>query len=53
MFLDLGLNIIFCIDKLIECLGVIGRKEMLFLIIMDSDNVKSESLVVNLEVFDL
>ena len=52
-FLDPGSNTTFCTDKLIERLGATGRKAMLSLTTMDSDNVKSESLVVNLEVSDL
>ena len=52
-FLDPGSNTTFCTDKLIEHLGATGRKAMLFLTTMDSDNVKSQSLVVNLEVSDL
>ena len=52
VFLDPGSNTTFCTDKLIERLGATGRKAMLSLTTMDSDNVKSESLVVNLEVSD-
>ena len=52
-FLDPGSNTTFCTDKLIERLGATGRKAMLSLTTMDSDDVKSESLVVNLEVSDL
>ena len=52
-FLDPGSNTTFCTDKLIERLGATGRKALLSLTTMDSDNVKSESLVVNLEVSDL
>ncbi|PFX28559.1 hypothetical protein AWC38_SpisGene6728 [Stylophora pistillata] len=52
-FLDPGSNTTFCTDKLIERLGTTGRKATLSLTTMDSDNVKSESLVVNLEVSDL
>ena len=44
------MNTTFCTDKLIERLGTTGRKAMLFLTTMDNDIVKSESLVVNLEV---
>ena len=52
-FLDPGSNTTFCTDKLIERLGATGGRAMLSLTTMDSDNVKSESLVVNLEVSDL
>ena len=52
-FLDPGLNSTYCTDKLIDRLGATGRKAMLSLTTMDSDNVKSESLVVNLKVSDL
>ena len=52
-FLDLGQNTTFCTDELIERLGATGKKATLSLTTMDSDNVKSESLVVNLEVSDL
>lgn len=49
-FLDPGSNTTFCTDRLIEHLGASGT---LSLTTMDQDNVKSESLVVNLEVSDL
>ena len=52
-FLDPGSNTTFCTDRLIEHLGAIGKKATLSLTTMDQDNVKSESLVVNLEVSDL
>ena len=52
-FLDPGSNTTFCTDKLIECPGATGREATLSLTTMDSDIVKSDSLVVNLEVFDL
>ncbi|PFX21826.1 hypothetical protein AWC38_SpisGene13688 [Stylophora pistillata] len=52
-FVDPGSNTTFCNDKLIERLGTTGRKATLSLTTMDSDNVKSESLVVSLEVSDL
>ena len=52
-FLDPGSNTTFCTDKLIECLGATGREATLSLATMDSDNVKSDSVVVNLEVSDL
>ena len=47
-FLDPGSNTTFCTNKLIECLGATGRKATLSLTTM-----KSDSLVVNLEVSDL
>ena len=43
----------FCTDRLIERLVATGRKATLPLTTMDSDNIKSDSLVVNLEVSDL
>ena len=52
-FLDPRSNTTFCTDKLIERLGATGRKATLSLTTMDSDNVKSESLVVNLELSNL
>ena len=52
-FPDPGSNTTFCTDKLIERLGATGRKAMLSFTTMDSDNVKSESLVIKLEVSDL
>ena len=52
-FLDPGSNTTFCTDKLIERLGATGRRVTLSLTTTDSDKVKSESLVVNLEVSDL
>ena len=52
-FLDPGSNTTFCTDKLMDRLGATGRKVALSLTIMDNDNVKSQSLVVNLEVSDL
>ena len=52
-FLDPGSNTMFCNEKLIECLGATGREATLSLTTMDSDNVESDSLVVNLEVSDL
>ena len=51
-FLDPGFNTTFCIDRLIGHLGATG-KNATSKITMDQDNVKSESLVVNLEVSDL
>ena len=52
-FLDPGSNTTFCTDKLIDRLGATGRKVALSLTTMDNDNVKSQSLVVSLEVSDL
>ena len=52
-FLDPGSNTTFCTNKLIDRLGATGRKVALSLTTMDNDNVKSQSLVVNLEVSDL
>ena len=52
-FLDPGSNTTFCTDKLIDRLGATGRKTTLSLTTMDNDNVKSQSLMVNLEVSDL
>ncbi|KAL9986299.1 hypothetical protein ACROYT_G000428 [Oculina patagonica] len=52
-FLDPGSNTTFCTDRLIEHLGATGKKATLSLTTMDQDNVKSENLVVNLEVSDL
>ena len=52
-FLDPGSNTAFCTDRLIEHLGATGKKATLSLTTMDQDNVKSERLVVNLEVSDL
>lgn len=52
-FLDPGSNITFCTEGLIERLGATGKIATLSLTTMDSGNVKSQSLVVNLEVSDL
>ena len=52
-FLDSGSNTTFCTNMLMEHLGVTGKKATLSLTTVDQDNVKSESLVVNLEVSDL
>ena len=52
-FLNPGSNTTFCTDKLIGRLGATDRKTTLSLTTMDNDNVKSQSLMVNLEVSDL
>ena len=52
-FLDPGSNTTFCTKRLIERLGATGKNTTLSLTTMDQENVKSESLVVNLEVSDL
>ena len=52
-FLDHGSNTTFCIDKLLELLGATGKNATLSLTTMDSDNVKSESLLANLKLSDL
>ena len=52
-FLDPGSNTTFCTDKLINRIGATGKEVTLSLTTMDNDNVKSQSLLVNLEVSDL
>ena len=52
-FLDPGLNTSFCTDQLIDRLGTVGKKTTLSLTTIDNENVKSQSLVVSLEVCDL
>ena len=52
-FLDPGSNTSFCTEDLINGLEVNGRETVLSLTTMDSENVKSKSLVASLEVSDI